>query len=235
MSYILEALKKSDKERQRDEIPDIQADHSLPVSREEGRQPPVWRSSKAVIFGLAAITALFWWIISGDSFAPVAKIQKEGRPVALSRETLPQKVLPIPVKSTPVATVVKENPVKKELKEIPQPENPSSAPVAIVKKKSVSPLTPAPARIITPDPLPVRELSLPPLIDDLPVAIQAGIPDLTFAGHVYSEIPAKRLIIINNRIVREGDLISSGLSLQQIDSDGVVLIYEKSVFRVKLF
>jgi len=48
-------------------------------------------------------------------------------------------------------------------------------------------------------------------------------------------VPQKRLIIINNRIVREGDLIANGLSLEKIDPDGVVLRYETSVFRVKLF
>jgi general secretion pathway protein B len=235
MSYILEALKKSDKERQRDEIPDLQADHSLPPSRREERKPPVWRSLKAVTLGVAGVAALLWLLFSGDSPAPVAENEKGNTPVAASREIPSKKAPEIPVKSAPVAAIVKEKPVKKELKVLVQPEKPSSAPVAVVKKKPVSPLTPAPARKIIPTSPPVTEASLPPLMDDLPVAIRAGIPDLTFAGHVYSEVPEQRLIIINNRIVREGDLISSGLSLQQIDSDGVVLKYEKSVFRVKLF
>ena len=77
--------------------------------------------------------------------------------------------------------------------------------------------------------------SVVPLLDELPVAIRAAIPDLSFAGHVYSDVPQKRLIIINNRIVREGDLVTNGLTLEKIDSEGVVLRYESSVFRVKLF
>ena len=236
MSYILEALKKSDKERQRDEIPDIQADHSLPPSRREERKPPVWRSPKAAMLGLAVgMLALLWLLFSGNSPAPVAENEKEHTPGASSRKSPPKKALPIPVKSAPVAAIVKEKHTRKELKVLAHPEKPSSAPVAVVKKKPVSPLTPAPARKIMPTAPPAAESSLPPLMDDLPVAIRAGIPDLTFAGHVYSEVPEQRLIIINNRIVREGDLISSGLSLQQIDSDGVVLKYETSVFRVKLF
>ncbi len=237
MSYILEALKKSDKERQRDEIPDIQADHSLPPSRREERKPPAWRSLTVVALGVAGMAALLWLLFSGDSPAPVAENEKEHTPVDPSQESSSKKVPQISVESAPVAEVVTEKPVRKELKVLIQPEKASSAPVVVVKKKPVFPLTPALARKITPSKTtpPVTETFLPPLMDDLPVAIQAGIPDLTFAGHVYSEVPEQRLIIINNRIVREGDLISNGLSLQQIDSDGVVLQYEESVFRVKLF
>lgn len=237
MSYILEALKKSDKERQRDEIPDLRADHSLPPSRREERKPPVWRSLKVIALGIAGMAALLWLLFSGDSPAPVAENVKENTPVVPSRD-IPSKNAPeISVKSAQLAAIVKEKLGKKEIKVLAQPEQSSNVPVTVVKKKPVSPLPPAPARKISPPQtsLPVAEASLPPLMDDLPVAIRAGIPDLTFAGHVYSEVPEQRLIIINNRIVREGDLISSGLALQQIDSDGVVLKYEKSVFRVKLF
>ena len=37
-----------------------------------------------------------------------------------------------------------------------------------------------------------------PLLEELPFVIRGGIPDLTFAGHVYADEARKRLIIINN-------------------------------------
>lgn len=39
MSYILEALKKSEKERKKEGVPDLQADHSLPPVRRVKRNP----------------------------------------------------------------------------------------------------------------------------------------------------------------------------------------------------
>jgi general secretion pathway protein B len=240
MSYILEALKKSDKERQRDEIPDIQADHSLPPLRREERKRPVWPTPKVVILGVACIAALLWWQLSSDSPAPVTETTtKRSVPVVSSREVVPSKAPQVPEKNAAVVPVVEEKPIKQEPQVIVPRETTPALPVAaVIKKKPASPLTPAPVKKIAPPPpasSPKTEVALPPLMEDLPVPIRAGIPDLTFAGHVYSEAAEKRLIIINNRIVREGDLISSGLSLKQIDPDGVVLQYEASVFRVKLF
>ena len=74
-----------------------------------------------------------------------------------------------------------------------------------------------------------------PLFEELPVQVRNRIPELSFAGHAYGDDAGKRMIIINNRIVREGDLISNGLSLEQITLDGVIISYKALVFRVKLF
>ncbi len=242
MSYILEALKKSEKERQLDEIPDLQADHSLPPSKREERKSPVWRTPKVVISGAACVAALLWWKLSAEPPVSVAETPLKTIPAASVPEIPPQKVSQVVEKADAVLPVVNEQPVKKNSQAVAHSEKPSSPSVATVgRKKIVSRPTavltsaPIPARKIDSSPPEKAEFSLPPLMEDLPVAIRAGIPDLTFAGHVYSEVAAKRLIIINNRIVREGDLISNGLSLKQIDPDGVVLQYERSVFRVKLF
>lgn len=240
MSYILEALKKSDKERQRDEIPDIQADHSLPPLRREERKRTAWLTPKGAALGVVCIVAFLWWQLSADSPAPVTEtVTKRNIPAVSSQEIPPPKAPQTPEKTTAVLPVVEEKPIKIEPQIVVQREAAPTPPVAaVVKKKPVSPLTPAPVKkIIPPPPAPLSkaEVALPPFMEELPVAIRAGIPDLTFAGHVYSQVAKKRLIIINNRIVREGDLISSGLSLKQIDPDGVVLQYEVSVFRVKLF
>ena len=76
---------------------------------------------------------------------------------------------------------------------------------------------------------------MPPLLEELPLELRKSIPELSFAGHVYADDAEKRLIMINNRIVREGELVDSGLFLQQITRDGVIVRYETVVFRVKLF
>ena len=123
----------------------------------------------------------------------------------------------------------KQTPKKADKAVVRTPVKPSSIPAGVAEKKSVPEMkaaVPAPA---------VQDELVVPLMEELPVAIRAGLPDLSFAGHVYSDVPQQRLIIINNRIVREGDLIANGLCLEKIDLEGVVLRYNSTVFRVKLF
>ena len=59
--------------------------------------------------------------------------------------------------------------------------------------------------------------------------------ELKFSGHVYSPEPSLRLIMINERVVREGDPISTDLLLDEIYQDGVVIRHDRGRFRIKLF
>jgi general secretion pathway protein B len=216
MSYILEALKKSDKERHQDTIPDLKADHSLPASRRQERKFSGWLRPGVLVLGVLCAGAYLWWQLSANQPVLVVETSEEIVPVVSDLEKTSQKAVAV-------------KPVPKE-----QTKKKDSASVAESKQT----VTVAPVAVET---IPVSLLAkwekefLPPLMEDLPIAVRAGIPDLSFAGHVYSNAAPKRLIIINNRVVREGDLISNGLVLRQIDPDGVVLKYEESVFRVKLF
>jgi hypothetical protein len=54
------------------------------------------------------------------------------------------------------------------------------------------------------------------------------------AGHVYAKERAKRMVIINNRICREGDLVENQLVLEHIIWEGVVFKFQEIRFRVNL-
>ncbi len=223
MSYILEALKKSERERQRENIPDLQADHSLPPVRRDERKRSAWRFSLILIFILLCSGGLFWWQQSDDQAPqPTAEAPKviPTSPVPSSSATQSSDVSAIPSDSVELSAEIKEQ-ISREVHQAVGlgPEN----------------VSPVPATVSGENPAPLQETATPPLMEDLPFVIRAGIPDLTFAGHVYADEAKKRMIIINNRIVREGDLITNGLSLEQISPNGVVLLYETTVFRVDLF
>lgn len=221
MSYILDALKKSDKERQREAIPDLQADHSLPPVRRQERKSRSWYLLGAVTLCVFAAVALLGWQLTRAQ----KPLPKEVAVIpAASPVTAPvQGVAGVQKQQTPVKSVAPAPVIK---------EQNSEAAKAAARKKSFPEKSPV---LMPPQQKPKKTKPVPPLMEELPVVIRAGIPDLTFAGHVYSQVARKRLIIINNRIVREGDRISNSLSLKQIDPDGVVLRYENTVFRVKLF
>jgi general secretion pathway protein B len=216
MSYILDALKKSDKERKREEVPDLQADHSLPIGKRKERKASVLYILSCVILVLGSGGALLWWQftntripeLKGESkvaSAPPQAVQAlESQPPSISKQSV--KPAPKAIESVPEEATVEE----------------------IVETIAVSSAVEVPTSQ-------QQETDLVPLFDDLPSGLKARVPELSFAGHVYADEAQQRLIIINNRIVREGDMISEGLSLEEIDSNGVIMRYETAVFRVELF
>lgn len=54
---------------------------------------------------------------------------------------------------------------------------------------------------------------------------------MTISVHAYSGNPGKRLVGINNRILREGEYVVPGLKLEQITPDGMIFSYKGYSFR----
>ena len=208
MSYILEALKKSDKDRKREEIPDLRSDHSLSSPRRKKRQILVFRRSVVLIVLSLGLAALGWLQFSGSQQEELAeKPDRVTPPVALPAPALvPEKAVVI----TPELKVQIDKEVAEVMSRIVSAPEPEQAQGAV-------------------------EVAVLPLIEDLPSELKAAIPDLSFAGHVYAAESRQRMVMINMRVVREGDMVSSDLVLVEIVEDGVVLRYNDVVFRVNLF
>lgn len=61
----------------------------------------------------------------------------------------------------------------------------------------------------------------------LPVAIQKQIPELRMSLHAFNRSDAAAsLVQLNDRMLREKDMVTADVSLEQITSDGVVLRYD---------
>ena len=69
-------------------------------------------------------------------------------------------------------------------------------------------------------------------ISQLPSLMQQSIPQMQFAGHVYSDNPAQRGVIINGRYMSEGDTLMQGMTLVRITLDSVVFSYQAQLFKV---
>jgi hypothetical protein len=61
-----------------------------------------------------------------------------------------------------------------------------------------------------------------PSADDL---AGAGVPPLNLDLHVFSTVPAERLIFVNSHKYREGDTLQEGPVVRQITPAGAVLQY----------
>ena len=72
MSYILDALRKADAQRERDPARGIHAQpvQASPLERPEGHQPRLWLwGAAAIVAGLLAVAA---WQLAGPAAPPVA-------------------------------------------------------------------------------------------------------------------------------------------------------------------
>ncbi|WP_457576457.1 general secretion pathway protein GspB [Desulfomarina sp.] len=82
----------------------------------------------------------------------------------------------------------------------------------------------------------IPQINSQPLPDqpELPATAKDKFPQLHFAGHAYSTIPSKRMIIINNAILREGERINTQLRLVEITRRGIILERDGEKFRIEL-
>ncbi|TNF38918.1 MAG: hypothetical protein EP315_00535 [Gammaproteobacteria bacterium] len=81
---------------------------------------------------------------------------------------------------------------------------------------------------------PSLEMDTVPYLQDLPALVQQAIPDMTFAGHVYSSNPAQRSVIINGHAMGEGELVIDRLRVEQITRNGVVFNFDGQLFRMDI-
>ncbi|MFH2123957.1 MAG: general secretion pathway protein GspB [Pseudomonadota bacterium] len=253
MSYILEALKKSDRERKQGEIPDLQSDHG-PNFR-HGKREKRSALGKWIVPGVVVVLLVLgvYWRMQSRSVALQEKVS------ALEKSVVALKELPSPPVDSPPAVkekAVSQPPVVSEKDEVPvlvtssaPQEQVMSQPFVMATEDSerVEPANiPDPAMTeqalikaedLPPEVLPPADAETAenvPLVQDLPPAVQKILPPLKLTGHVYAQDAAKRMIIINNRICREGDLVEDQLYLEEILWEGVMLRYQELRFRMNL-
>jgi general secretion pathway protein B len=54
--------------------------------------------------------------------------------------------------------------------------------------------------------------------------VRAAIANIAISGHIWSEDPALRMLTVQNRIVRQGAEAAPGVRVEEITSDGAVLV-----------
>ena len=206
MSFILDALKKSETERQQQAGAEFA---SVPASAPTPRRGFwVWVVALLLAVNLAVLLGI---LLRPDPGPPVSE---PGEPVAASRTAVPprsdssfaeqvesaRRSLPeAPAASAPDPEIVTEAPV-------PQP---AAGEAATVSRQPAD-------RIPT-----IDELRLDGLID---------LPELRIDIHVYSDDPAERFVFINMNKQREGTVLPSGPSVREIKADGVVLEHRGRTF-----
>ncbi|OEZ90002.1 hypothetical protein JAB9_53230 [Janthinobacterium sp. HH107] len=230
MSYILEALKKSQAERQLGELPSIHAPqvqlHDAAASG-AGRRAPVWLALGGVTVAVAA-ALLFWQPWQAGTAAPAAApaVLAQAVPAPLPAIVPPAVPVPVPVPVSAPAPVTQVTPVPPAATAAPVHH---ARPVAEPKQETPGqalPVVPAPAV-----PPPAAEDAVPGM-RDLPEPIQRQIPPVAIGGYIYSKNPADRLLLIDKVLRHEGEELAPGLVLEKLQPKAAIFSFKGYRYRV---
>lgn len=215
MSYILDALRKSDLQRHRGAAPTLLTTH---VTAAAPKQPPL------LLYGLMAAALVgtgmvIGWLQPWQTQQPVPA--PAPAPVTLETVRKPARELPPPKPSIAAQSVT--------VPAIPNAETSGRAPKAPTGTPSRA-VTTMPEKPAARPAEPMQEQSVL-TISELPPAIQQALPRMSISVHAYSPKLQDRVVMINNRMMREGQELAPGLRLEQITPDGMIFSFGGYRFR----
>lgn len=224
MSYILDALRKSETERRQGKIPDLGQQVQLIHRPRKKRISPVVWVAVALVLNAIVLAVVFW------PLTPVSQPDSEMVNNTSKPDDTAVTAAELEAEPTAIITTVPEPVPEPVLK----PE-----PISIPQVISEEPVWEQPTIIVPSAPLARDREPLPddraagrvPHLVELPLSFQKSVPDLIFNSHIYASDPSARRVMINDNYLRRGDSFS-GLKVENITEDGVVLSKHGRRFRV---
>ncbi len=227
MSYILDAIRKSESEEEQGQIPTLHSQHA--VAETEPDNVSYLRLLIPAFLVLMIILSLVIWFAT------------DGPPTGEPALAAPQTATP-----TEVATVRQvelkpvTNPLTREKITQPEPErvrrveevppatfNDTEIVLGGNQPAAVTPVAQA-SDFASPTPSSQAEEGTQSGSDGvdiftLPVTEQRMLPDIDYSSHIYSENADKSFVIINGRLLNEGDFVDGNLRLIRIRENDVLL------------
>lgn len=225
MSFILDALRKADAERERDPSRGIHAQAvGLPAGPAASRAVPGWAWALGGVL-IAAVVGYVVWPRSqpapvGAPAAPVAAVPAIVAPAA------PPPVVAVPASPAPAAVVLPAAPPAAAAPvAVPATvTNPAPAAVraAVPSAAAARAAASVPAQAVA---APATERVLPQA--ELPPEVQRELPKVALSGGVYSDNAAQRFVLVNGQLAHEGTEVAPGVVLEQIRPRSAVLRYRQ--------
>lgn len=202
MSFILDALRKSETDRQQKGTAEFA---NVPTSNAQPGTPPwLWVLGILLAVNLVVLVGL---LLRPDVAPPPAKSA-----VATQAETA---AAPVTTDFASRIAAAKQN--------APAREEPTVAEA----ERSLEPMrAAAPAKVSVAQP---RDTTLP-TIHELLADGSLSLPELHVDIHVYSEVAADRFVFINMNKHKEGSRLAEGPAVEEITADGVVLRHNGVAF-----
>ena len=187
----------------------------------------------------ALVLATLWWQFRSsapESAAPPVAARpihrQPAQPVpiaAQARPTPPPQTESSPKPPTEAATAkpVPQKPPANDRAESPPTEKPDSAKApSQPSAPSPEPRQPLSPRVTIAQDGPV------PLLREFPEQFRRSVPPIHLDVHVYADKPAERFVLVDLKRYHEGDRLQSGVQLEKITEEGMILSYQGTRFRV---
>lgn len=261
MSYILNALRKSERERAALQ-PDTVTD------RIDAHPTPERQSSVGIVIGLvalnAAILGYFLALAPGKTELAVQqtsaasdlalgtdKVSKPAKMLTVPKNAVTETISPVttaPAADRPADKGKRPIEPAKTTAELPQPPQrnitaqPESAVDANLVARSENQAK-ALAQTVAPPPgggmvspavsaTPVRSKDRLTTVDELPADVRRALPNLPINVLSYSPNPAERFVMIDMVKYLPGQMIKDQLELKAVEEDGIVVDYDGRIFKI---
>jgi general secretion pathway protein B len=238
MSYILDALKRADIERERGATPGLHTRHQPPSGLPSN--PGVTKRSVTIglLSGLvlaALVTGVWIWrttqITPATATLPPNAVAAASTPTAQAPVTTQPAVTPpisliasVPIASVQIAPVTIA-PVTKAPVLTP--------PLSMAEKVAPPPATQVSALAVTHiNAVAAKSASVVLLFDDLPQDIRSQIPKITITGTVDADSPNQQLLLVNNLVLSQGNLVAPEVKLEEIQTSSSVFSFRGTRFRI---
>lgn len=258
MSYILDALRRADAERDRGTVPGLHTKPFTPSSQAvtASSAPSRWslKYMGMAALGLALLAAYMTWGRSSNVETPIVPIGQAPSPVTTPPVALPasptapmQATAPPPSNPAVAARVdrpaaatngavpVAAPPRPSDLTRPAAPNTPAASPrvaAAPARAPSTQPVSP-PSTSPSPAEATAGDERLPNR-NELPAELQRLLPALAMSGSVYSPQARGRMVIVDGKLAFEGDEVMPGIVVERILPKAVVMRVQQQRFRVPL-
>jgi general secretion pathway protein B len=225
MSYILEALRKADRERTLGEVPDLEAAH-WGVRRPDRSRRWLWVVAALLVFN----GGLLVYMLNRKPDAGITPPRHTAqRDVTVSPARPPAPPVSRPVPAAPVAAPPAPAPRILRPRVAVQPHvEPHPATAA-------KPLQPAGRVVTSTEPLTASSDSTGsglPEWSQLPLEFRSQFVVPHIDVYVYDDDPQRRFILVDLKKFREGDTLPDGAVLEKIQSGYIELNYRGTRFRL---
>jgi general secretion pathway protein B len=220
MSLILEALRKSEAERRRGEMPDLRAELPPPAApRSRSLRMLPWLAGSAVVAVAGAL--LLWRPWSRDAATAIpAAVQSAPIPPVESVRLQPRAAIAQP---PPAPRIAEREPPK------PQSARPAATTIPDSPPEPASP--PASAAEVAPPSVPAADTET--AVNAMPADLRKALPPLQLSMHMWDPDPAKRFVILDGERHVEGDSVGP-MRIRRIDADGVLFDWQGRAVRLPL-
>lgn len=232
MSYILEALKKAEAERQQGAVPSLHAPATtLPtdIGMPAKRRQIIVGAGILLAISLGLLAWLRPWQSAPASLPAPLPLAAEPSPTTPTSPTL----TPTPTRTAlPETAIVAVAPAPTEV--VPQPtakpraaaqERPPKASRQAEAGQSALAASAAPAAPV------VAAAAATPPAAAAPIASRE-LPGVSIGGYIYSETPAERQLLVNKRLMHEGEEVTPGLTLEKMLPKAAIFNYRGQRYQV---